>query len=173
MESNKKILIAAAAIVAVVVIAVVAWQVGLFSPTEPTTPSITTPGDKTDKEVALQEEIETRYTDELTTMITDYEYKLNTMVNLAWSDYNQTLQEKSNFDPLDLAVSYISSGIELEKQCDEDFYDTLDKFESELSKNSLSSDKIEKAREEYEQKKADRKKELLKVLPTDYQTQYM
>lgn len=105
-----------------------------------------------------QQQIEAHYIARLQKIAGGYEGQLNSLVGKAAADCSAN-RDKSSLAAL--ARKYIAAGNSLEAQCDAQFYAVLREFESELQKNSFSTDTPKIAKQEYERRKAARKKQLL------------
>ncbi len=109
----------------------------------------------------LQQQIEARYIARLQKIAGGYEGRLYGLVGQAWNEYITAKKQGQNISVISLARKYMAAGTALEKQCDAEFYATLDEFRTELLKNSLPLDTVIQAQREYERVKAARKRHIL------------
>lgn len=109
----------------------------------------------------VEQQIVDNYLAKLRSLAEGYEARLNGLVGDAWSQYVTARRQGRQTSFAVLAARYIGAGTTLEKECDAQFYSTLNDFKAELRRNGFSTDIAAQAQQEYEWAKANRKKEIL------------
>lgn len=108
-----------------------------------------------------RQQIESYYIARLRNLTGGYEGRLNGLVGEAFNEYRSAKKQGRKISVPAMAGKYISQGTALEKQCDAQFYQSLDEFKAELQRNNLPLDTAIRAQQEYEYAKASRKREIL------------
>ncbi len=85
--------------------------------------------------------------------------RLEELFEKAIADYRRQ-KEEGTLERFEFVNKYIQAGRLLEKQVDSIFYTLLDQMETELKKEELPTDVIEKAKEKYEEAKKEKNRAL-------------
>ncbi|MEN6349541.1 MAG: hypothetical protein ABFD08_09145 [Syntrophomonas sp.] len=93
-----------------------------------------------------------------------YEQKLDKLLADAARDYTANEQSKTEISQIKLIGKYYNKGRELEADCDMCFERLMGQMEDELQQAQISSKLPESIRQEYQQTKKQRRKELLQLM---------
>ncbi|MCG8401779.1 MAG: hypothetical protein MJA84_09300 [Firmicutes bacterium] len=107
-------------------------------------------------------DIEEWYRPQLTALGREYEARLNVITAQGISEYMSYKETGREPPVVHMAKKYMDAGSALEKECDARFYSLVALMERDLRKAGLPQELADKARREYKDLKAERKKQLIR-----------
>ncbi len=119
---------------------------------------------ETPQELSPQEkeaQIDAKYEAQCKSLQSEFEGKLNGLINAALKEYQSMGSDVGNLDKLKLAKKYVGLGNALEDQCDVRFEAIMGNLSKELKAEGFSLGAVDQAKELYSAQKSARKKKLL------------